>query len=78
MKKIKYIEKVEKIQVIEDILCNKCGKSIYLGDEFISGVKICVLFGYGSNKDGLINEFHICDLCYNLIIENFVFEPDIK
>jgi hypothetical protein len=70
--------KVHDVQVTTDILCNKCGKSVCLDSQlnWMEGCEISPNFEYGSNKDGLIQNFHICDDCYDEFIGTFKYKPE--
>lgn len=72
--------KTETIEVksIEDLLCDKCGKSLKHGTgEFAcyEGTRLHGGFGYGSDKDGIEIEFDICDQCYDDFIGSFKHSP---
>lgn len=76
--KISHEEKIERFEeVIDDVLCNKCGKSMQISNyEYESeGTRLFADFGYGSNKDGLMEEFHLCDDCYDQFIALFKHAP---
>lgn len=62
--------------VVSDIICNKCAKSMLIGmDDFYEGTCLESDFGYGSNKDTLREEFHLCDDCYDEIVSSFRIKP---
>ena len=69
------------VKSIEDILCNKCGKSLkHIAGKFAcyEGTKLCGGFGYGSDKDGFDIEFDICDKCYDDFVGSFKHSPKEK
>lgn len=65
-------------EVVEDILCNRCGKSCknQAGD-FDGLIEAEVCGGYYSEKfeDGLRISFSICETCLVDIISNFKIAP---
>ena len=68
----------KEMSVIDDIICNKCGKSTKHGDgkfACFEGTTLRACFGYGSNKDGLIECFDLCDDCFDEIINTFIHKP---
>lgn len=77
----KYVEKQVIRQVIENIVCNKCGENIkkeWTGIEpiFVDHQSFKLLFGWGSKYDGLKMEFDLCDDCMVEIIESFKIKPE--
>ena len=73
--------KVEKEQeVIDDVICNKCGNSCrdehdmnYEGliEAYVSG-------GYGSKLGDSVNyKFSLCETCLSEMFKTFKFEPEI-
>lgn len=76
MRKTKKIQK--EVEVIEDYICNKCGKST---KEQSCGNYECAnltaYWGYGSKRDGQEHEAHLCEKCYDEFIKSFVIQPDI-
>lgn len=78
--------KVVEYEPIEEVLCNKCGKSVRIvhttayGDEivFYEGTRLTGDFGYGSNKDGVCEHFDLCDACYDDFISTFKHEPTAR
>jgi hypothetical protein len=63
--------------VVDDVLCNKCGKSIFLnmvdedGVPYFSGIPIRQRWGYESKKDGVETIAHICEECYDEFASSF-------
>jgi len=75
-------EKIIKTKKIKDVVCNKCGESmyIYVGNnisEYYKGTEACLSFEYGSNKDGESYKFDICDNCFDSIIKTFKHVPEV-
>lgn len=64
----------QKVEVIKDILCNKCGNSCkkdleYESFEFAS---LQVHWGYSSvGHDGEVHEAHLCEQCWEGIVKEF-------
>lgn len=76
--KISHLEKREKeIEIIDDILCNQCGKSIVSGkieDKVYSeGLREQVIAcGYGSELgDGNYYRFSLCEPCLQVMFDGF-------
>jgi hypothetical protein len=53
------------IEIIKDVLCNKCGISC---KEFSS---LMAHWGYGSTRDGEVHEAHLCETCWEEIVKDF-------
>jgi hypothetical protein len=74
-----HVEKIEReTTIVDDILCNKCGKSTKHGNGKFSSFEGCRLkagFGYGSIKDGDYEHFDLCDQCYVDFTKSFVLPP---
>jgi len=64
-------------ETVADIVCNKCGNSMFDAG-FVVGCNISTTFTYGSNKDGTMHYFHICDDCYDEFTNTFVHKPEYK
>lgn len=56
------------------IRCNKCGTVIYTGEGVQKGdcLKVVKEWGYFSEKDREIHEFHLCEACYDAMVQKFV------
>jgi len=67
----------KEIIILEDILCNKCGKTckIYIDREHkhynYEGLRATVHAGFGSSLDGLNLKFDLCDNCLIGLIKDF-------
>ena len=59
MKKIKHIKEEIEVEVLEDIICDKCGCSHK--DNYIESFEIS--WGYGSDFDCEIWKFDLCQKC---------------
>ena len=59
--------------------CNKCGDEIYAPNSDIESViaKVFATWGYGSPRDGEDHLAHLCECCYNLMIEDWKIPPTI-
>jgi hypothetical protein len=69
--KIFETEMVEQ-EVLKRKVCNRCGKD---NDEWsnIETLKFC--YGYGSDNDGQIDEFELCEDCFAEIAKTFKLMP---
>lgn len=77
MRKLK--TKTETVEVIDDILCNKCGKSTRLPESrCFSFVALDVLWGYGAAHDTEHHESHLCEGCYDELVATFDIPPTVK
>jgi hypothetical protein len=67
--------------VIEDITCDICGKSCNCNPPDSYSYEYATLdasWGYHSHKDGRSDEAHICESCYDKIVEHFNIKISIK
>jgi hypothetical protein len=69
-------QETQNIEVIKDILCNKCGKSCKKHEGFeesFSFADLNVHWGYFSddNRDGEVHEAHLCQSCWEGIVATF-------
>jgi len=76
------IKKIETPEVI-NIVCNKCGEAFFkasASDYFWSNSahSFEVQFTYGSNHDGKIWKFDLCDVCLENLTENFQIPVEIS
>lgn len=60
---------------VVDTFCNKCGKQMN-SPYGVEGSSFTAEFNYGSKMDGLIEFFHLCDNCFNLMVSEFRFETE--
>lgn len=65
---------------MEQIRCNQCGKIIVYGEgtnreDYLTVKKE---WGYFSDKDLELHEFHLCENCYDKLIQNFQIPIYIK
>ena len=84
MKTTKEVEKTITFDEVDEILCNKCEKSIEIiskgnksGYSWVNykGGQFCPTFGYGSQYDDAIYEVHICDECWTEFMNEWKIEP---
>ena len=61
-----YHTTVKETKEIDKIICNRCGRSIPV----IQGVPR-ERWGYFSEKDNRLDEFDLCEQCYDEIISEF-------
>ena len=52
----------KEIDVLQDMICDICGKSCKVGSNYIS-LDLFVCWGYGSNHDGENWEAEVCETC---------------
>lgn len=62
--------------VVDAVYCNMCGKQIKKIKEsdhpiFADNLRIQKDWGYFSNKDGVTDEFNLCEECYDKLIKQF-------
>jgi hypothetical protein len=75
------MRKIEKknipVEIVTEILCNKCGKSFNVVDfentNLIDSFKI--VFGYGSRFDGEQWSFDLCNNCIIEMVSTFKIPP---
>ena len=69
-----YQEQIEKKTEKPDrIICNGCGKIIAVR-QGMPAEDVCSVrqaWGYLSDKDGDVDEFHLCESCYDRITKSF-------
>lgn len=58
---------------VEKIICNKCGKEIavYKGVPAEDVLEVEKRWGYFSEKDNRVDQFDLCEACYDELIESF-------
>lgn len=76
----KHLKKSIDTNIVEEIICNRCGAVIKNVDgiykkEFLSVKK---QWGYFSNKDGQIDSFELCENCYDKMISSFKYPIERK
>lgn len=58
---------------LEKIICNKCGKIIFVNNGIAEGDVLTVekRWNYFSEKDNELHRFDLCEACYDEWIETF-------
>lgn len=58
---------------IEKIICNKCGKEILVrgGIPQEDVLEVEKRWGYHSRKDNQVDQFDLCEDCYDELVESF-------
>jgi ssDNA-binding Zn-finger/Zn-ribbon topoisomerase 1 len=82
---MKVMKKVTKeVEEIDDMICNKCGKTLKqilskYGDYNFCGLEeVKMVCGYGSENDGTIFTFSICEECVLEMMAGFQIPPEEK
>jgi hypothetical protein len=78
MMKFKEIQQLMPVRAIEDVVCNRCGKSCVdkgCGREF---AYLQVSWGCDSRKDMEEHVSHLCEPCYDEIVATFAIPPTIE
>lgn len=59
---------------LQEVICNQCGKKLKVEKGILmEGIlEVRQNFGYFSRKDGLTQEFDLCEECYDRLIDGFV------
>lgn len=62
---------IRKRSELVDITCDRCKKSCKLKDELanVSYAELSARWPYGSLKDGLHHQLHLCEKCYDWLRE---------
>jgi len=66
--------KKEEKNVVDKIICNKCGKEIKEADV----LSVDKRWGYFSDKDNEVHRFDLCEQCYDEWIASFQIPVDIE
>jgi hypothetical protein len=73
----KVITSVEN-DVVEKIICNKCGKDLnYSFHECYSGSHVWIVSGYGSRHDGTDMDFDLCCDCVDELLRSLLHKADV-
>lgn len=66
--------RMQEIKEVSKIICNKCGKEIFVKNGMATEEVLSVekRWGYFSNKDNEVHEFDLCEECYDQMIKSFV------
>ncbi|MDR2749574.1 MAG: hypothetical protein LBC41_02835 [Clostridiales bacterium] len=78
MKKYKTI--MVESQELETVVCNQCGRAIYVkkGGNADHHVNVVKTWGYGTDWDGEKHEFDLCPDCYRILISQFKIDVNRK
>lgn len=81
MKKIKKVQR--EVEIVDDVICNKCGKSCRPSDEvpdFYGLIEASFSTGYESKAlpDGMSYTFSLCEECLAELFDSFQIEPEEK
>lgn len=81
MRKTSSEEAIIEKTVIDEILCDKCGKSIHLATVNdwvqVEGGEATFEFGYGSVKDGTSFKVELCDTCCDEFYNSLKHKPKV-
>lgn len=68
-----YRTELEKSEKIEKIICNKCGKEILVrqGVPQEDVLEVEKRWGYFSRKDNQVDQFDLCEDCYDEFVRSF-------
>ena len=68
-----YCTKLKKTEELEKIICNKCGKEILVcgGVPQEDVLEVEKRWGYFSRKDNQIDQFDLCEDCYDELVKSF-------
>mgnify|MGYP001590916277 CR=1 FL=1 len=83
---IKTQNEMKEVKVVQDVICNKCGKSclgsvLTISSSTVEEIDFPIVaqlnadWGYGSKKDGERHKSHLCESCYDEIVRSFLIEP---
>ena len=60
-------------RMLEQVRCNRCGKELQIQNGIL--IEECFhgknIFGYFSDKDGVCEEFDLCEKCYQETVSGF-------
>lgn len=68
-------KKVVDSEVVVKVTCNKCGKVAVVNERDSldeSFFEVCQAWGYGSNHDGEVHSWDLCESCYDTLVQTFV------
>ncbi len=80
MRQYEVKETINQTNVVNKLVCNKCGKEVHV----INGIpeqELCQVdmqWGYFSNKDGEKHSFDLCEECYDELVKSFKIPVQIK
>jgi len=65
-------EMTNEVEVVTDVICDSCGRSMVQSKEtpdWIEGLEADLIFGYGSKRDSEAYVIHLCDECFDKMVE---------
>ena len=68
-----YRESLKETKDVTKIICNKCGREIIVhkGVPQEDVLSVSKRWGYFSDKDNQIDEFDLCEACYDEFVQSF-------
>ena len=59
---------------LTEVICNKCGRQLVVENGILKEGCFAgnYVFGYFSDKDGMRQEFDLCETCYDAMVEAFL------
>lgn len=68
------------VQNVKQIICNKCGRKIAVGEGSCTEdvFQVEKRWGYFSNKDNEVHRFDLCEKCYDEWIATFQIPIEIE
>lgn len=75
-----YQKETKEIEIVQRIICNKCGKEIPVSNgRGTEGVfHVDYTWGYFSEKDGEHHTFDLCEACYDAWLKEFRIPAEIE
>lgn len=72
--------KIKETKEVEKIICNQCGKEIFVenGVPKEDVLSVQKRWGYFSGKDNEVHEFDLCEDCYDKWVAGFAIPPEQK
>lgn len=68
-----YREELKATKDVTRIICNKCGREIEVreGVPQEDVLSVTKRWGYFSDKDNQVDEFDLCETCYDELVQSF-------
>lgn len=66
-----YREEATTRRVLDAITCNRCGVRVEKVDGMLNCFAVEHKWGFLSNKDWDIDRWHLCEKCYDAVVETF-------
>ena len=71
-----YRDETRAVRVLDDVVCNRCGKSCRVEGGNFECASVRVDWGYGSGKDGTREAWDLCEACHDEVVAAFKIPPD--